>query len=105
MSIKTVEIIDAGKPTSYQVGYGVEENKVLDTAVVTLEGETLVATGIGTAYVRIDGQLYEVAVSSAPISLILLAGQSICRAARVTPISQSFVLMAWFTPLMVTDIP
>ena len=73
---KTVDIVDAGKPTSYQVGYGVAENSVLDTAVVTLEGNKLIATGIGTAKVRIDGQLYEVTVETAPISLLLLAGQS-----------------------------
>ena len=76
VSGKTVEIIDAGSPTSYQVGYGVEENTLRDTAVVTLEGDTLVATGIGTAKVRIDGTEYAVTVEPAPISLLLLAGQS-----------------------------
>ena len=76
MTGKTVEIIDAGTPTSYQVGYGVEENKVLDAAVVTMEGENLVATGIGTAKVRIDGEIYEITVTAAPISLLLLIGQS-----------------------------
>ena len=76
MTGKTVEIIDAGRPTSYQVGYGVEENQIPDTAVVTLEGSHLVAAGIGTALVRIDGQLYEITVEAAPISLLLLAGQS-----------------------------
>ena len=76
MSGKTVEIIDAGTPTSYQVGYGVEENAVLDTAVVTLEGDTLVATGIGTATVKVDGETYEITVTAAPISLLLLIGQS-----------------------------
>ena len=73
---KEVEIIDAGKPTSYQVGYGVEENAVPDTAVVTVEGNYLVATGIGTAMVKIDGTVYEITVTAAPISLLLLAGQS-----------------------------
>ncbi len=73
---KTVEIIDAGTPTSYQVGYGVEENTVRDTRVVSLEGDAMVATGVGTATVKIDGELYEVTVEAAPISLILLAGQS-----------------------------
>ncbi len=73
---KTVEILDAGKPSSWQVGYGVEENKVPDTAVVTGEGNSLVATGIGTATVRIDGTVYEITVEAAPISLLLLAGQS-----------------------------
>ena len=72
---KVVEIIDAGKPTSYKVGYGVAAG-TLDDAVVTLEGDTLVATGIGRALVKIDGRLYEVTVEAAPISLILLAGQS-----------------------------
>ena len=76
MTDKVIEIIDAGTPTSYQVGYGVEENKVLDTAVVTLNGNTLVATGIGTATVKIDGETYEITVTAAPISLLLLIGQS-----------------------------
>ncbi|MBQ6685288.1 MAG: hypothetical protein IJM99_04170, partial [Firmicutes bacterium] len=73
---KTVEIIDAGTPTSYQVGYGVEENTVRDTRVVSLEGDAMVATGVGTATVKIDGELYEVTVEAAPISLLLLIGQS-----------------------------
>jgi len=76
VSGKTVEIVDAGTPTSYKVGYGVAENAVLDDAVVTLSGEKLIATGTGTAKVRIDGVLYEITVEAAPISLILLAGQS-----------------------------
>ena len=76
MTGKTVEIVDAGTPTSYQVGYGVEENTVRDTAVVALKGDTLVATGIGTAKVKIDGAIYEITVTSAPISLLLLIGQS-----------------------------
>ncbi|MBQ5672206.1 MAG: hypothetical protein IIV43_07610, partial [Oscillospiraceae bacterium] len=73
---KTVEIVNAGTPTSYVVGYGVAENSVKDTAVVTLKGDTLVATGIGTAMVKIDGVLHEINVTAAPISLLLLAGQS-----------------------------
>jgi len=76
MTGKEVEIIDAGKPTSYQVGYGVEENALYDTAVITLEGDTLVATGIGNAKVRIDGTVYDITVTAAPITLILLIGQS-----------------------------
>jgi len=76
VSGKTVEIVDAGKPTSYQVGYGVGENTVRDTAVVTLKGDTLVATGIGTAQVKLNGVTYVVTVETAPISLLLLAGQS-----------------------------
>lgn len=76
MSGKVVEIIDAGVPTSYQVGYGVEENSVPDTAVVTLEGDILIATGIGTAAVRVDGETYEITVTAAPISLLLIIGQS-----------------------------
>ncbi|MBR3935691.1 MAG: hypothetical protein IKJ57_03995, partial [Oscillospiraceae bacterium] len=76
ISGKTVEIVDAGKPTSYKVGYGVEENAVLDDAVITIDGDKLIATGIGTAKVRIDGVLYEITVEAAPISLLLLIGQS-----------------------------
>ena len=51
---KTVEIINPGTPTSYQVGYGIAAN-TLDTAVITQNGDYLVATGIGTATVKIDG--------------------------------------------------
>ncbi|MBR5289500.1 MAG: DUF4886 domain-containing protein, partial [Erysipelotrichaceae bacterium] len=76
MTGKTVQIIDAGTPTSYQVGYGVEENTVMDSAVVTLKDNTLVATGIGTAKVSVDNVVYDITVETAPISLILLAGQS-----------------------------
>ncbi|MBQ2900175.1 MAG: hypothetical protein IJE28_10565, partial [Oscillospiraceae bacterium] len=75
VSGKTVEIVDAGKPTSYKVGYGVAEG-TFDDAVITLDGEKLIATGIGTAKVRIDGILYEITVEAAPISLLLLIGQS-----------------------------
>ena len=73
---KSVEIIDAGTPTSYQVGYGVEENSVLDSAVITLSGDKLIATGIGSAKAKIDGVNYEITVETAPISLLLLIGQS-----------------------------
>ena len=75
VSGKTVEIVDAGKPTSYKVGYGIAEG-TLDDAVITLSGEKIIATGIGTAKVRIDGILYEITVEAAPISLLLLIGQS-----------------------------
>ena len=75
VSGKTVEIVDAGKPASYKVGYGVAEG-TLDDAVITLSGDKLIATGIGTAKVRIDGILYEITVEAAPISLLLLIGQS-----------------------------
>lgn len=73
---KKVEVIDDGIPTSYQVGYGIEENSVFDTAVVTIQGDTLIATGIGTAVVVIDGKQTEIRVTAAPISLFLLIGQS-----------------------------
>ena len=73
---KTVEILDAGTPTSFQVGYGVEENALPDTAVVELRDNCLVATGIGTARVMIDDIPYEITVTAAPINLLLLIGQS-----------------------------
>ena len=72
---KTVEIVDAGNPTSKKVGYGVAEGTP-DDAVVTLADDKIIATGIGTAKVKIDGVLYEVTVEAAPISILLLAGQS-----------------------------
>ena len=75
LSGKTVEVIDAGIPTSFQVGFGVPEY-TLDAAVITIEDDTLIATGTGSAFLKIDGLLHEVIVSPAPISLILLIGQS-----------------------------
>ena len=89
VSGKEVEIIDAGKPTSYQVGYGVAEG-TLDTAVITLDGGKLIATGIGTAKVKIDGVTYTVTVKAAPISLLLLIGQSNMRGSEGDP-NQSIV--------------
>ncbi len=75
VSGRGADIVDAGTPTSYQVGYGVDANTP-DTAVLTLEGNTLVATGVGTAQVTLDGETYEVTVKPAPISLFLMIGQS-----------------------------
>ena len=59
ISGKTVEIVEAGENT-----------------VVTVDGNYLVATGIGTAKVRIDGQLYEITVEKAKINLVVIMGQS-----------------------------
>ncbi len=75
VSGKEVTIIGAGTPTSYKVGYGVTENTP-DEAVVRLENSKLIACGIGEATVSIDGVVYTVNVKSAPISLLLLIGQS-----------------------------
>lgn len=75
MSGKEVEIVDAGTPGSFQVGYGVEEGTP-DEAVLCLDGETLVAVGTGSAKINVDGQECVVTVTAAPISLFLLAGQS-----------------------------
>lgn len=75
MSGKEVEIVDAGTPDSFQVGYGVEEGTP-DEAVLRLDGETLIAVGIGSAKINVDGQDCVVTVTAAPISLFLLAGQS-----------------------------
>ncbi len=89
LSGKTVEIVDAGAPTSYQVGYGIEANTP-DEAVVRLEGETLIASGVGTALVSIDGAATEITVEAAPISLLLLIGQSNMRGSEGNP-DQSIV--------------
>ena len=56
---KNVEIIDAE-----------------DNSIIKLEGNYLVATGIGTTKVKIDGQLYDVTVEKAKINLIVIMGQS-----------------------------
>ena len=82
MGNQVVEIIDAGTPESYKVGYGIEPNTVLDSAVVAMEGNYLVATGIGEATVKIDGVEKTVKVSAAPISMILLGGQSNMQGSR-----------------------
>ena len=76
MSGKSVEIVDAGLPSSYLVGYGVAENTVPDEAVIRLDEEELIACGTGTACLRIDGILTEVTVEAAPLSLLLIIGQS-----------------------------
>lgn len=75
ISGKTVKIVDAGKPTSYQVGYKVADGTP-DKAVITKSGDYLVATGIGTAKVSIDGFEWTITVEPAPISIFLLIGQS-----------------------------
>ena len=59
---KTVQIIDAGSSAQ--------------GAVLTLQGEELIATGIGTAKVRIDGTTHTVTVGKAKLNLIMIMGQS-----------------------------
>ena len=56
---KSVQIVDAGQGP-----------------VVTLEGNYLVATGVGTAKVRIDGTLQTISVEKAKINLLMIMGQS-----------------------------
>ena len=58
MTGKSVEIIDAGN------------------AVIALDKNYLVATGIGTAKVRVDGKIHEVTVKKAKINLVMIMGQS-----------------------------
>ena len=59
MTGRTVQILDAGQGP-----------------VITLEGDYLVATGIGTAKVRIDGVTRQITVSKAKVNLIMIMGQS-----------------------------
>ena len=75
LSGKTVRITNAGKPTSFCVGYDIEEGTP-DKSVLALEKGILVAVGVGTAQVEVDGVICDVTVSAAPLSLLLLAGQS-----------------------------
>ena len=81
---KVVEIVDAGTPTSYKVGYGVAAG-TLDDAVITLVGDKLIATGIGTAQVKIDDTVYNITVEAAPISLVMITGHSIGAGQNGTP--------------------
>ncbi|MBR4078200.1 MAG: hypothetical protein IKK17_06310, partial [Oscillospiraceae bacterium] len=50
--------------------------EIVDGNVVTLKGNTLVVTGIGTAKVSIDGVLHEITVEKAKINLVMIMGQS-----------------------------
>ena len=72
ISGKTVKIIEAGTPTSRKVGADTP-----DDAVITLDGNHLIATGIGTAQVKIDRTVYDITVEAAPISLFMITGHSI----------------------------
>ena len=67
---KTVEIINAGTPVSYKSA------GVLDESVISLENNYLIASGIGEANIRIDGQLYTVNVQKAKINIVTIMGQS-----------------------------
>ena len=71
VSGKTVNILNAGSPASYQVGTNEK-----DTAVITLDGDELIATGIGSALVEIDQVVYNITVEAAPISLVMITGHS-----------------------------
>ena len=64
LSGSTVRIVDAGK------------DQLSGAAVVTLSGNELIATGIGTAKVSVDGVTHTVTVSKAKLNLIMIMGQS-----------------------------
>jgi len=73
------KISDAGIPTSFKVGYGVEKG-TYDDAVLKEEKGVILAAGIGEGTVKLtkDGKdtLYRIKVEKAPISMFLLIGQS-----------------------------
>lgn len=73
---RTVEILNAGTPISCLIQSSAEEAPIRDTAVVTLQDNTLVASGVGTAAVKLDGVEYTVEVSRAKIQLVAIMGQS-----------------------------
>ena len=60
---KTVEIIDAGVSND-------------NSSVIELRGNYLVASGIGIAKVKINGEIYGITVNKAKINLIMIMGQS-----------------------------
>ena len=72
---RQIEVLDSGEPVSYKVGYGVKD-EVKDDAVITVTEKQIIASGIGEAYVKLNGVTHKIVVNPAPISLILLAGQS-----------------------------
>ena len=72
VSGKKVKIVDAGVPVSHKVGTDIPDN-----AVITLDGDDLIATGVGTAKVKIDRTTYDITVEAAPISLFMITGHSI----------------------------
>ena len=61
VSGKTVNILNDGSPVSYKVG-----TNERDAAVITLDGDDLIATGIGTAQVEINQVVYNINVEAAP---------------------------------------
>ena len=65
MNGKVVEIIDEGRSTCDA-----------HEAVISINDNYLIATGIGTAKIRIDGNIYNVSVEKAKINLIMIMGQS-----------------------------
>ncbi len=73
------DIVDSGVPTSYKVGYAVEENTP-DDSVIKVQDNVLYAVGIGEGTVNLtcDGEVYTytVKVEKAPVSMFLLIGQS-----------------------------
>ena len=48
----------------------------MDESVISLENNYLIASGIGEANIRIDGQLYTVNVQKAKINIVTIMGQS-----------------------------
>lgn len=58
--------------TSTQVG-----SAAADSAVLAYVDNVLIAVGVGSAHVTIDGTVYTVTVSAAPISLLMITGHSI----------------------------
>ena len=72
---RQIEVLDSGEPVSYKVGYGVKD-EVKDDAVITVTEKQIIASGIGEAYVKLNGVTHKIVVNPAPISLILLAGLS-----------------------------
>ena len=73
VSGKWTVILDEGEPTSNKIDS--EDEK--DDAVLTLYKNKLIATGVGNAKVMINGRIYNVTVSPAPISIFMITGHSL----------------------------
>lgn len=75
ISGKNIEMIESNTPTSFKVGYGVLEH-VKDDVVISIINNQIVAVGIGSAKVKIDGKIYIFNVEPAVLSVFFLFGQS-----------------------------
>ena len=72
-----LSVEELGGTTASNVSISNQKVTSSDSAVLTYVDGNLIATGIGTATVTVDGKDYPIEVTAAPISLIMITGHSI----------------------------